>query len=98
MRPGERATDADRRRQLLTDLAAHPRPWIARFFWCGGDYRSCWGKLPHEGICPGEIIPEERGDFGFGYDPIFYLPDQARTMAELPLSEKNTLSHRARRS
>jgi XTP/dITP diphosphohydrolase len=49
-----------------------------------------------EGICPGEIIPEERGAGGFGYDPIFLLTDLGRTMAELSLEEKNRLSHRAR--
>lgn len=49
-----------------------------------------------EGICPGEIIPEERGTGGFGYDPIFLLPELGKTMAELPMDEKNRLSHRAR--
>jgi len=48
------------------------------------------------GDCVGEIIPQERGSHGFGYDPIFYLPDIGRTMAELSTSEKNALSHRAR--
>jgi XTP/dITP diphosphohydrolase len=48
------------------------------------------------GTCPGEIIPEERGTGGFGYDPIFLLSERGLTMAELPLHEKNTLSHRAR--
>jgi len=49
-----------------------------------------------EGICEGEIIPEDRGDGGFGYDPIFLLPELGRTMAELSMEEKNRLSHRAR--
>jgi XTP/dITP diphosphohydrolase len=49
-----------------------------------------------EGYCPGEIIPEERGAGGFGYDPIFLLPELGRTMAELSMDEKNRLSHRAR--
>jgi XTP/dITP diphosphohydrolase len=49
-----------------------------------------------EGICPGEIIPEERGTGGFGYDPIFLLTELGKTMAELSLDEKNRLSHRAR--
>jgi len=49
-----------------------------------------------EGICEGEIIPEERGAGGFGYDPIFLLPELGKTMAELPTEEKNHLSHRAR--
>lgn len=49
-----------------------------------------------EGICPGEIIPEEHGTGGFGYDPIFLLPELGKTMAELSMDEKNRLSHRAR--
>ena len=47
-----------------------------------------------EGICPGEIIPVERGNGGFGYDPIFLLTDIVKTMAELDMDEKNRLSHR----
>jgi XTP/dITP diphosphohydrolase len=49
-----------------------------------------------EGDCPGEIIAEERGSNGFGYDPIFLIPEQGQTMAELPMEEKNQISHRAR--
>jgi XTP/dITP diphosphohydrolase len=49
-----------------------------------------------EGVCAGEIILEERGASGFGYDPVFYLPDHGCTMAELPSAVKNQISHRAR--
>jgi len=49
-----------------------------------------------EGICEGEVIPQERGTGGFGYDPIFLLTEIGRTMAELTREEKNRLSHRAR--
>ena len=49
-----------------------------------------------EGTCEGEIIPEERGTGGFGYDPIFLFPELGKTMAELSRDEKNRLSHRAR--
>jgi len=48
------------------------------------------------GICEGEIIPAERGAGGFGYDPIFLLPEIGKTMAELTVDEKNRLSHRAK--
>ena len=47
------------------------------------------------GQCDGEIIPEERGSNGFGYDPIFLIPRIGQTMAELEMDEKNRLSHRA---
>lgn len=49
-----------------------------------------------EGICEGQVIPEERGAGGFGYDPIFLLPGLDQTMAELSEETKNRLSHRAR--
>ncbi len=93
-RPG--ATDADRRRRLLDSLAPYPRPWLARFRCVVAIVDLAGDSHLAEGVCPGEIIPEERGQFGFGYDPIFYIPEKGQTMAELPLAEKNTLSHRAR--
>ncbi|MBC8506070.1 MAG: RdgB/HAM1 family non-canonical purine NTP pyrophosphatase [Anaerolineales bacterium] len=90
------ATDADRRGYLLENLAEYPRPWGARFI-CVVALATPEGE-PHfyEGICPGEIIPEERGQFGFGYDPIFLVEKSEQTMAELPMEEKNKISHRAR--
>ncbi len=47
------------------------------------------------GACQGLIIDTPRGDNGFGYDPIFYLPDRDKTIAELPPVEKNAISHRS---
>lgn len=94
--PQPDADEADRRAYLLSQLDGKARPWTARF-------RStvCLaapeGEIAlSEGECAGEIIPEERGHNGFGYDPIFLLAGQGRTMAELSLAEKNQLSHRAR--
>jgi XTP/dITP diphosphohydrolase len=49
-----------------------------------------------EGSVEGSIAPEPRGEGGFGYDPIFYLPKLGKTMAELSAAEKNAISHRAR--
>ena len=94
--PAPGATDADRRAYLLENLAAHPRPWTARFRATiavtlpGGETHFA------DGACEGEIIPEERGDGGFGYDPIFYIPETGCTMAEMAEDEKNRISHRAR--
>jgi XTP/dITP diphosphohydrolase len=95
VKPG--ANDADRRAFLLANLAHLPLPWTARF-------RAMLAfALPeeeevilYEGICEGEIIPEERGDNGFGYDPIFYIPTKGLTMAQLSDQEKNLISHRGR--
>jgi len=47
------------------------------------------------GECKGQILTECRGTEGFGYDPIFYLPQLQKTMAQIPKSQKNVLSHRA---
>lgn len=49
-----------------------------------------------EGVCEGMIAAEPRGEKGFGYDPIFLPPEYGRTLAELPLPEKNKVSHRGR--
>jgi XTP/dITP diphosphohydrolase len=48
------------------------------------------------GAVEGEIIAEPHGTGGFGYDPLFWLPDLSKTMAEIDLATKQTLSHRGR--
>jgi XTP/dITP diphosphohydrolase len=94
--PKASATDADRREYLLENLAKFPRPWQARFV-CMVVVATPREELFFtEGVCPGEIIPEERGTGGFGYDPIFFLPEQHQTMAELDVQTKNLISHRGR--
>ncbi len=93
---GKGLSDADRRRILLELLKAHPRPWTARFRAVVA-LASPEGRVElGEGICPGEILPEERGRGGFGYDPLFLVEGTGQTMAELRPSEKNRISHRAR--
>lgn len=49
-----------------------------------------------EGRCEGRINRSLKGEYGFGYDPLFYLPDKGKTMAELSMDEKNAISHRGR--
>lgn len=89
------AADADRRAYLLKRLQAYPRPWKAQFR-CNVALATPAGEVfMTEGICHGEIIPEERGTNGFGYDPIFLISGIGLTMAELSMEEKNRLSHRA---
>ncbi len=93
--PQPGATDADRRAYLLQLLKAYPPPWKAQFR-CTVAFAKPQGEIHFsEGVCRGEIIPEERGNYGFGYDPIFWLPEYGRTMAELTMEEKNRISHRA---
>jgi XTP/dITP diphosphohydrolase len=93
---GEDASDADRIEYLLSRLKDVPREKRAARFRCviaiaepGGGMRYCSGE------CPGIIALEPRGEQGFGYDPVFYLPEFDRTMAEIPLETKNRISHRA---
>jgi XTP/dITP diphosphohydrolase len=94
--PLPNASDADRRTFLLRNLQDKPRPWTARFRATIAIATPNGNVRFVEGECTGEIIPEERGANGFGYDPIFLLPELGRTMAELSMKEKNRLSHRAR--
>jgi XTP/dITP diphosphohydrolase len=105
-------SDAERRAYLIQNLQSKPRPWTARFHatiaiaipespWSQAARRlNLQEQAPalqiFEGFCEGEIIPEERGTGGFGYDPIFLLSQLGKTMAELTMEEKNRLSHRAR--
>jgi XTP/dITP diphosphohydrolase len=93
--PQAGANDADRRALLLRNLAGQPQPWLAHFH-CTVALISPQGELVYtHADCPGEIIPTERGTGGFGYDPIFLLPELGQTMAELSMEHKNQLSHRA---
>jgi XTP/dITP diphosphohydrolase len=94
---GENATAADRIALLLRNLAGVP--WEqrqARFVAVlavaapSGRVRICRGSVR------GAILFEPRGSGGFGYDPVFYMPQFGCTMAELPDTVKNTVSHRAR--
>jgi XTP/dITP diphosphohydrolase len=93
-KPG--ANDADRRAYMIENLRDKPRPWAAHFH--ATIAIAVPGRDVHvvEGNCHGEIIPEERGTGGFGYDPIFLFPELNKTMAELEMEEKNRLSHRAK--
>jgi XTP/dITP diphosphohydrolase len=93
-KPG--ATDADRRTYLLEKLNQFPQPWKAHF------HCTAILAIPGEtyiettGLCHGFVTPQERGTGGFGYDPIFYIPEYRSTMAELPSTTKNQISHRAK--
>ena len=89
-------TQKERTQVLMDRLQGHPRPWLARF--------TCTIALAvpgrptefFEGECRGEIIPEWRGVAGFGYDPVFLVPEAGRTFGEMSPEEKARYSHRAR--
>jgi len=92
---GSEASDADRNEEILRRLGT--RATSER----GARYRCvvalCWpqgGELVTSGACEGRIATEPRGTAGFGYDPIFELPELGVTMAQLTLQEKSKVSHR----
>ena len=93
---GPAAGDAGRRQKLVRELHRVPAPRPGRFVCVVAVAHPVKGVKVFEGACMGEIVLEERGANGFGYDPIFYLPQYGRTLAELPSEVKNQISHRAR--
>ncbi len=83
--------------KLLSELQDKPEHERQAYFYCAAVYlRHEQDPTPiiAEGIWPGIILREPRGNHGFGYDPIFYVPDQHCSAAELSIQKKNQLSHR----
>jgi len=92
---GEGASDEARISYLLARLNGVPWQRRSARFRCviaiatpDGEVELCSGE------CQGFVAFEPKGTHGFGYDPVFYLPELGKTMAELPLAEKNKVSHR----
>ena len=93
---GAEATDEANNRKLLSLLEGIPEERRTARFVCRMVLYFPEGRwIQTEGYCPGIIASEPQGEHGFGYDPIFYLPELNKTMAEIPLEEKNRISHRA---
>jgi XTP/dITP diphosphohydrolase len=107
---GPGCTFADNNRRLLRELADIPPERRTARFRCviaiaipapklGASFetrvRDCQVSL-HAGTVEGRILDAARGDNGFGYDPVFFIPELGRTLAELSADEKNRVSHRAR--
>ncbi len=94
---GEAASDRDRIIYLLSKLVGIPWEERTARFRCVIAVAIPEGMLETcEGECEGIIAFEAKGENGFGYDPIFYLPEFDKTMAELSLEKKNQIIHRAR--
>jgi XTP/dITP diphosphohydrolase len=92
---GPGADDTQRYARLLEKLrGVPPEKRSARFRCLIAVARPTGETELFEGECRGVVAEAPRGETGFGYDPIFYLPERGRTLAELPLSEKNAVSHR----
>jgi len=94
---GEGASDKDRINYLLKKLEGVPWEKRTARFKCVIALATPDGKAEFGyGECEGLITFQPKGEYGFGYDPIFYLPSLGKTMAELPLEVKNRVSHRGK--
>lgn len=95
---GPDATDEDNCAKLLDELSGVPSERRAARFVCHLTLSDPEGRIrgTSEGYCRGVIVEGERGGEGFGYDPLFLLPEYHRTFGELSPSVKRVLSHRAR--
>jgi XTP/dITP diphosphohydrolase len=94
---GQGASDEDRYRLLLRKLEGVPWEQRTARFRCVIAVATPQGEIrTAEGTCEGIIAFEPKGEHGFGYDPVFYMPEHGQTMAELEPEVKNRISHRAR--
>jgi XTP/dITP diphosphohydrolase len=94
---GPGASDADRYRLLLENLEGIPPNRRTARFRCVLALATPQGEVRVvHGTVEGVIADGPRGSHGFGYDPVFYMPEHGATMAELGPEIKNTISHRAR--
>ena len=92
------ATDEERNKKLLGELKDIPKEKRDAQFRCMiAIFDPKTKKLATgEGICKGKISEQPKGKYGFGYDPIFFLPRLRKTMAQLTSEEKNKISHRGK--
>ena len=92
------ATYAEKFANLWAELAAHPRPWTARYVCALSVQAPSSTGTDHvfecEGVVEGEIAAEPRGSHGFGYDPIFYFPEYDQTFGEADDERKARVAHR----
>jgi XTP/dITP diphosphohydrolase len=90
------ATQAERERMLFDRLASVARPWRARFVCVLALAVPSRPTRLFTGVTEGEVVERRDGGSGFGYDPVFLVPEVGRTFAELPPAEKHRWSHRGR--
>jgi XTP/dITP diphosphohydrolase len=94
---GPDATDEERYQLLLDRMRDVPSEKRGARFRCVIAVAEPEGRVwTAEGTCEGVIAFAPKGEHGFGYDPVFYLPEYQKTMAQLPPEVKNRISHRAR--
>jgi XTP/dITP diphosphohydrolase len=95
---GKQGDDAANNRKLLAELAPLPTDKRDAYYVCTAALADPTGQVHAvvEGRCWGRIIDDYRGDGGFGYDPLFLIPEYHRTFGELSPRVKHALSHRGR--
>lgn len=93
---GPGATDEDNRKKLLVNLTNIPEARRGGRFVCALVLLGPGRQEFFRGECVGTLIEEERGEGGFGYDPIFRPEGKQKTFGEMTAEQKNQLSHRAR--
>ena len=93
---GENASYADNVRKLLEEMKDVPPDERTARFRCVVAIVDGRRETTVEGICEGRITTEPRGQGGFGYDPVFSVPEAGKTFAEMSAEEKNAVSHRGR--
>jgi XTP/dITP diphosphohydrolase len=97
---GEHATDEENNQKLLQELTGVPSKQRTARFVCALAFididseGNCKEPIVVRGTCDGLILDSPRGSGGFGYDPLMYLPDFQKTVAELTPDEKHEVSHR----
>ncbi|WML25399.1 XTP/dITP diphosphatase [Neobacillus sp. OS1-33] len=93
---GEPKNDQNNTDKVLSELKGLPEEKRSARFYCALAV-AVPGQEPMtvSGTCEGRILEERRGTNGFGYDPVFYVPEKGVAMAELSSDEKNKISHRA---
>lgn len=93
---GENATDEENNEKLLREMAHIPKEERKATFVSVIAYAKPTGEVQFfRGEIEGEVLFAPRGVHGFGYDPLFYIPSEGKSMAELAPDEKNRISHRA---
>lgn len=94
---GEHATDAENNQKLLVSLENISKNKRQARFRCALTFLDTDGTvITCDGSCEGEIAFAPSGYGGFGYDPLFYLPELNKSMAQLSMEEKNKISHRGK--
>lgn len=93
---GENASYADNVQKLLREMRNVPEAERGARFRTVIAFANERGIRTVEGICTGRITTKPRGENYFGYDPVFFVPELGKTMAEMSLEEKNSISHRGR--